>query len=251
MTDQRNSGGRRSGYVAILLVGAAAGAVVAGLALRREGPAEVKPQFTAAALDPAQASTQGKVYPSLDACIADLGAERCVAAFNEAEARHNEMAPRFDDLERCRAEFGPDMCRPMRDNAGHSWFAPALMGVLVGQMLSGGQRVVTPVFVDGRGFAYYGAPGGFVRGPDYYRDRPVGGANVFSFARQPAYAPPAVGTPGYGAPSYGSPGGPATSVPQVARPAAPARPAPSEPVARGGFGSTGSAHASGGAGAGE
>ena len=231
----KNNGPRRSGYVATLLVGAAAGAIVVGVV------AATRTKEPTAITQPAD-SAKGQVYANLDACIAAEGSEKCTQAFNEAQARHETMAPRFQTIEQCQAEFGPDMCRPHYDNGGGSWFMPALMGVMVGQMLGGGQRMVTPVFYDQRGFAYYGASNGFIQGPDPRRDPRMGGM-VVPLGGQPAYAP-------------------ATSVPQTGSvPAARSAPAsspaaPSEAVSRGGFGATGAAKgassgAVGAAGAGE
>lgn len=239
MANQGPQGPRISPYVGTLLVGAAAGALAYGLwpSHKAQEPQDPpKPAVTQSADE-----AKGKVYASLEKCIDEIGAEKCVAAFNEAQAQHDRAAPRYGTLEQCQAEFGPERCRPNRDQEGHSWFVPALMGVMVGQMLSGGQRVVTPVFYDSRGFAYYGGQNGFIQGS------PTGAIN---FAGRPAYAPPAY------APQAVPVGTPATSVPGVSRPSTPApsvqAPAPSEPVARGGFGATGAAKgASGSAGAGE
>ena len=234
MANQGPQGPRISPYVGTLLVGAAAGALAYGFWPSHQPEEPPKPAITQSADE-----AKGKVYASLEKCIDEIGAEKCVTAFNEAQAQHDKAAPRYGTLEQCQAEFGPERCRPNRDQEGHSWFVPALMGVMVGQMLSGGQRVVTPVFYDSRGFAYYGGQNGFIQGS------PNGAIN---FAGRPAYAPPAYAPVPVGTPS--------TSVPAVNRPASPApsvqAPAPSEPVARGGFGATGAAKgASGSAGAGE
>ncbi len=228
MLDPKPNKPRLSGYVATLLVGTAVGAAYIGYVSgsHDKAPEPEKIKFSEAA----KSESQGKVYPSLVACTAELGAEKCDAAFAEAQATHEAKAPRFSTLEQCQAEFGRDMCRPNHEGGGSS-FMPVLMGVMIGQMLSGGQRVVTPVFSDARGFSYYGAPGGFIRGPDYSRDRIVNGP--MSFQGQPAYQPSSGGMP-------------TTSVPQTARPSAPA---PSEAVSRGGFGSTAASKGSGSAGA--
>lgn len=73
------------------------------------------------------------IFKNQQECIAGgFTAEQC--AKMEADAKAN--SPKFSRREECEAEFGKEMCSGGTDSTGSFWM-PALMGFMVGNMLSG------------------------------------------------------------------------------------------------------------------
>ncbi|QHD51628.1 hypothetical protein CTT34_16040 [Vreelandella aquamarina] len=80
------------------------------------------------------------------------GVEECVAAnvytrsaCEDAYEASLESVPRFDTLEACEAEHGEGACAAPTDEqtqaaGGGSWFMPAMMGYMVGNMLANTSR---------------------------------------------------------------------------------------------------------------
>lgn len=82
--------------------------------------------------------TEPKAYQDIDECVADQVYTRsaCESAFNAAA----EAIPRYDSMAVCEAEHGEGACEPPPESAqqtqGGSWFGPALMGYMVGNMMA-------------------------------------------------------------------------------------------------------------------
>lgn len=107
------------------------------------------------------------VYPSIEACAAELSADDCTAAFAAAREEHRAGAPRFASREACEAEMGDGACTPadgaqtngtQADSQGSSLgsvFVPALVGFMVGRSLTG--SYAQPVYFDRQGYARSGA----------------------------------------------------------------------------------------------
>lgn len=108
------------------------------------------------------------VYPSIEACAAELSADDCTAAFTAARDEHRAGAPRFASREACEAEMGDGACTPadsaqagggQADGQGGSSlgsvFVPALVGFMVGRSLTG--SYAQPVYFDRQGYARSGA----------------------------------------------------------------------------------------------
>lgn len=78
-----------------------------------------------------------------------LSREQCRADFGQAQALHQETAPRYTDLSACEAEFGSGQCEtaPATAGLGAGLFMPLMAGYLVGramsQMGSGARSVPT------------------------------------------------------------------------------------------------------------
>lgn len=115
---------KRSNRVAITILGATA--------------------FTLAGCREEQIDAQA--FPDLQGCIAEadrgglFSAEACNDAFAEAEALHVESAPRYDSLQVCEEQHGPDACGSEASAAqggSGSIFMPLMAGYLMGSMLSG------------------------------------------------------------------------------------------------------------------
>lgn len=87
------------------------------------------------------------IFKNQQECIqGGFTAEQC--AKMEADAKAN--SPKFSKREECEAEFGKEMCSGGTDSSGSFWM-PALMGFMVGNMLggsSGGVTNVTNNYVD-------------------------------------------------------------------------------------------------------
>lgn len=115
---------KRSGHVALAIMGAAAFA----LAGCRE---EV---------------VDAQAFPDLQSCQAAasngglFSASDCDLAFAEAEALHVEAAPRYDSVEVCEEQHGVGACGSedqVASSGSGSIFMPLLAGYLIGNMLGG------------------------------------------------------------------------------------------------------------------
>ncbi|MGY4876895.1 DUF1190 domain-containing protein [Vreelandella aquamarina] len=82
--------------------------------------------------------TEPKAYQNVDECVADqmYTQKACEAAFNAAI----EAVPRYDSMAACEEVHGEGACEPppqsVQQNQGGSWFGPALMGYMVGNMMA-------------------------------------------------------------------------------------------------------------------
>lgn len=139
---------KRSRHTAVALLGAAA----FGLAACQETPA-----------------TDAASFENLDSCLAAatpggwFTPEDCQSTFAEAQALHDETAPRYEDAALCEQEHGAGNCQadPAASAQGGgmgSVFMPLMMGYLLGSMLGGGRPVAQPIMTKpGGGFT---TPGG-------------------------------------------------------------------------------------------
>ena len=131
---------KRSRNVALVLLGAAAFGVA--------GCVEEK--------------TEAAAFDSKESCLAEASpggwftAADCETAFAEAQALHEETAPRYESRELCEQEHGVDACADQASSGGGGgFFMPMLMGYMIGQALGGGGRVMSQPVVRsaGGGFA--------------------------------------------------------------------------------------------------
>ncbi|MBS0214913.1 MAG: DUF1190 domain-containing protein [Proteobacteria bacterium] len=170
----------------------------------------------------------GAIAQSIDECVkAKAGTyEECSAAYGQALAKHDATAPKFEDKSDCDAQFGN--CTAHTDERGHSSFMPPMSGFLIGYLASSamnGQRApdcrTAPSANGCRGSGGSGFYGRYAGGSPVYRDRNSGDflkADGESAGRRSGFV-------------SGEAGRAASSVRGAT-------------VARGGFGGTGSAHAS-------
>ncbi|WP_249977764.1 DUF1190 domain-containing protein [Vreelandella olivaria] len=83
-------------------------------------------------------------FQSVDECVAANVYTR--SACEDAYAASLESVPRFNTLEACEAEHGEGACvapneeQAQATSSGGSWFMPAMMGYMVGSMLSNTNR---------------------------------------------------------------------------------------------------------------
>jgi uncharacterized protein YgiB involved in biofilm formation len=97
-----------------------------------------------------------KIYNSVEACRAEQPAEECAKAFADAEQEHEKSAPRSTSREVCEAQYGT--CSAFHDATG-DWFVPAMVGFMIGHALgAGGATTVVsqPVYVGRDLMAYSG-----------------------------------------------------------------------------------------------
>ena len=104
---------------------------------------------------------EATVYPSVEACTAEMPAGDCAAAFAAAREEHRSGAPRFASREACEAEMGEGACTPANEGANGGGgvgmgnvFVPALVGFMIGRSLTGGYA--QPVYFDRQGYARSG-----------------------------------------------------------------------------------------------
>lgn len=101
---------------------------------------------------------EATVYPSVEACTAEMPANECAAAFATAREEHQKSAPRFASREACEAEMGDGACTPANEGGGSSLsnvFVPAFVGFMIGRSLTGGYA--QPVYFDRQGYARSGS----------------------------------------------------------------------------------------------
>lgn len=107
-------------------------------------------------------SEEATVYPSVEACSAEMPASDCTAAFAAAREEHRTGAPRFASREACEAEMGDGACTPTNEGANESGgsslgnvFVPAFVGFMIGRSLTGSHA--QPVYFDRQGYARSGS----------------------------------------------------------------------------------------------
>lgn len=95
-------------------------------------------------------SNEPTTYKTVTECVQDGKSQAtCDKAFADAKAEAEKNGPKFASQAECAAQFGS-----CQQSASGGWFMPALMGYMVGNMMSnnGGTRYVTqPVYVDRSG----------------------------------------------------------------------------------------------------
>lgn len=92
------------------------------------------------ALSACESDVDATIFANAEECAASgqLTQAQCSAAFAEATAEHERVAPRYLSQADCVADFGPEQCGPARD--GSSAFIPFFGGMLLGNMLGGANR---------------------------------------------------------------------------------------------------------------
>lgn len=111
-------------------------------------------------------STEASSFPDVASCRAEAAngslaftAEDCDAAFAQAQADHEETAPRYEALAVCEEQHGVGNCEQQAQPGGGFSFMPLIAGMLIGQMLGGGRGFMSQPLVNtanGR----YATPGG-------------------------------------------------------------------------------------------
>ncbi len=121
---------KRSSHVALAILGAAA--------------------FALAGCQESQ--TEAAAFPDIASCKAASKTDGwftqadCDAAFEQAQALHDETAPRYDSRELCEQQHGPEACQQASGGSGGGGiFMPLLMGYMIGQALGGGRPIAQPV----------------------------------------------------------------------------------------------------------
>lgn len=117
-------------------------------------------------------------YASVAECrsAGAIPADRCEAAYAEAQKANEQNAPRFEDRQSCEEQFGAAQCAP-RNNG--SFFTPLLTGFVIGQMLNGGGGYRgAPMYRDRDG-NYFGGAGSPIR-RDYVSGRTQVGSDAFN-----------------------------------------------------------------------
>lgn len=103
----------------IMMVPAATGLLLAGC-----GPQRVE---------------QGVVYQDVDQCSQQnpQATDLCATDYREAQAQHQNLAPRYTTREECETDFGTERCEAApQQHASGSFFMPMMMGYLAGQMFN-------------------------------------------------------------------------------------------------------------------
>lgn len=77
------------------------------------------------------------IYQSVEQCIADNPEMEldCRTAYRQAAENASDSAPKYQSLEDCRAEFGPENCVAHTGPQGQSWFMPAMAGFMLARAL--------------------------------------------------------------------------------------------------------------------
>ena len=91
--------------------------------------------------EPKEATT----YTNVAECTADgYATDVCQKAIDDAKKLTEQNGPRFATADQCAAQFGN-----CQKSSSGDWFMPALMGYMVGNMMSNGSRSApTPIYID-------------------------------------------------------------------------------------------------------
>ena len=136
---------KKSRYVASVLRGA--GVIVLALPMTACGPNEQNGG------EQTVGEQDVKIYSTVEACATEADPPACEAAHNQAITEHREKAPRYATSDACKTENKD--CEEVRTSSGGSFFMPAMMGFMMGRMLSGGGYGFgsRPVYYDRQGYA--------------------------------------------------------------------------------------------------
>lgn len=102
-------------------------------------------------------TTDVSSFPDLASCQAEAAsgslaftADDCTAAFAQAQADHEETAPRYDSLAVCEEQHGVGNCDGDTASQGGGGFSfmPLLAGYMIGSMLSGGRGFASQPLVN-------------------------------------------------------------------------------------------------------
>lgn len=79
-------------------------------------------------------------YASVAECQAanEVPDAECQTAWNQAQANHEQAAPRFESQQLCEEQFGAGQCQQRVAGTGNYWM-PLLAGFMVGRMLDRSQ----------------------------------------------------------------------------------------------------------------
>ena len=79
-----------------------------------------------------EAKEEAAVYESVAQCEAAgvVDAATCVAQFEQAQAVHQNVAPRYARQEDCYTDFGYQRCEQYRTSGGTSFFLPFMLGYM-------------------------------------------------------------------------------------------------------------------------
>ena len=120
--------------------------------------------FGLAACQP-ESRVEATVFPSVEECQAvadlpenDFTAQDCADGFAEAQAIHEESAPRYADQALCEEQHGGECAAEERAGGGGSIFLPLLAGYMIGNMMGGRGMAAKPLYRTAAGrFATPGA----------------------------------------------------------------------------------------------
>lgn len=110
-----------------------------------------------------------QVFPSLAECQAAADEPNswwteaeCQSAFAEAEAAHEETAPRYADEQLCNEQHGGACYAQPASNGGGSIFLPLMAGYMMGNMMGNNSSSYKPQPVYRTSTGKYATPGGTV-----------------------------------------------------------------------------------------
>ena len=87
------------------------------------------------------------IFENLEQCVSQDGFSReaCETNMETAQKEHVRVAPKYNSVADCEADFGAAKCEiaPQQTSSGGSIFMPLMMGYMMGSMLSGPSRVAT------------------------------------------------------------------------------------------------------------
>ncbi|HAT43260.1 MAG TPA: hypothetical protein DCS87_16240 [Rheinheimera sp.] len=92
-----------------------------------------------------ESSTEAAVFDTPEQCAQQFDREQCEADYKKAQAMHETVAPRYQTLAQCEADFGAGQCQApqptqQQQSTSSSFFMPLMMGYLAGQMFNGGNN---------------------------------------------------------------------------------------------------------------
>lgn len=84
-------------------------------------------------------------FATVDGCITsgEFTEAECQSQFQIASAEHERAAPRYQSRADCEAEHGAAACEPQQASSGGGLWMPLMMGMMMGNMMSGNRAVAT------------------------------------------------------------------------------------------------------------
>jgi uncharacterized protein YgiB involved in biofilm formation len=96
-----------------------------------------------------ESATEAAVFDSPEQCAQQYDRAQCEADYKQAQTMHANVAPRYQTLEQCEADFGVGKCQAPQPNqtqqvTSSSFFMPMMMGYLAGQMFNSNSGRMSP-----------------------------------------------------------------------------------------------------------
>lgn len=97
-------------------------------------------------------TTVADIYLDAEHCIENNPEQEdaCRASYTDAVTESERTAPKYATQQDCEAEFGSENCQSVERAEGGSFFMPLMAGYMLGQLMNGQRRAVSPLYSSSR-----------------------------------------------------------------------------------------------------